>query len=127
MARPRLDHLPLNHLTRPRPTLLALSSGDLGAGRVLEESPDAACDVALEATSDLAGGLALRSSSGSVVAGGRVRPAAGERDDVERAVELSIAASVEAALARSRGERRDASDASERCFVATTSSWRQSI
>jgi len=42
-----------------RPILLCLSSGDFCRRWVLEESPDAACYVALEAASDLAIGLAF--------------------------------------------------------------------
>ena len=62
---------------------------------MLEEAPDSACDVALEAASDFAVGLAFGSSSVSVVAGRVVVAASSERDDVESVVELSVAAAVE--------------------------------
>ena len=75
---------------------LCLSSGDFEPGWVLEESPDSACDVALEAASDLAISLALGASSVPVVAGRLVNAGAGERDDEESAVELPVAAAVEA-------------------------------
>ena len=78
------------------PSLLCLSSGDPEPRWVFEEAPDSACDVALEAASDLAVGLAFGASSVSIVAGCLVVAAASERDDVESVVELSISVAVEA-------------------------------
>jgi hypothetical protein len=63
---------------------------------VLEESPDSACDVALQAASDLSVGAAFGPASFGVVACGLVVALAGEGNDVERVVELSVSAAVEA-------------------------------
>lgn len=62
---------------------------------MLEEAPDTACDVALEAASNLAVGLALGTPSVSILAGCWIVAGAGKRDDVERAVELPVAAAIE--------------------------------
>jgi len=92
---------------------------------VLEEAPDSACDVALEAASDLAVGLAFGASFVSVVEGRLVVAASGESDDVESVVELPVAAAVEAvtvlALARCRWQWRNACKPGEGSFVATAS------
>jgi hypothetical protein len=65
----------------------AVSSGGFGPGWVLEESPDSACDVALEAASDLAVGLALGAPLVAVVAGRLVVVGSSKRDDEEGVVE----------------------------------------
>ena len=75
--------------------LLCLSSSDV-RGLMLEESPDFAGDVALETTSDLAVGLALRSTSSDVGLGGFVVAHSGESHDVEGRVELAVPVSVQA-------------------------------
>ena len=93
-----------------RAILLCLSSGDCGA-LVLEESPDVSCDVALEAASDFAVGLALGSASRDVGLGGFVMVHAHESDHVASPVEFPVAVSVEAmpilALPRVRRQRSD--------------------
>ena len=61
---------------------------------MLEEAPDSACDVALEAASDLAVSFAFGASSVAVVAGGLVTAGSGECDDEEGVVELAVAALV---------------------------------
>jgi hypothetical protein len=73
--------------------LLCLSSGDW---RVLEESPDAPGEEALDAADGFAFGLALSDSAGDVGAGGGVAALLGDGDEVERPVELAVAATVEA-------------------------------
>ena len=70
-------------------TLLCLSSG---AFELLEEL---AGDVSLEASGDLAVGLALAPSTFGVGAGGGVGAESGDDDDVEGPVELAVAGSVE--------------------------------
>jgi hypothetical protein len=82
----------------------------------LEESPDVAGEVALEAADGFAGGLAFRLAPRDVVA--RLGVAAGAGDDhaVQRGVDLAVAAVVEAlspGVARSGGDRRDPGSASE--------------
>jgi hypothetical protein len=62
---------------------------------VLEESPDSSSDVALEAASDLAVGLALGSPLLAVDTGRFVAGRASECDDVEGAVEPAVAVAVE--------------------------------
>ena len=62
---------------------------------MLEEPPDLAGDVALDAAGDLAVGLAFGASSSPVGDGVRVAARAGDGDDVERMVQLAIAVSVE--------------------------------
>ena len=62
-------------------------------GRV-EQAPDAAGEVAFEAADRFAFGFALCVSAVEVGAGGWVGAGAGERDDVDRAVELAVTAAV---------------------------------
>jgi hypothetical protein len=119
------DPSAIRHYAHGKVSLLCVSSGDFGLGLVFEESPGSACDVALEAASDLAVRFALGAPSVAVVAGGLVVVGAGDRDDVEGVVELSVAAAVEAvtvlALTRRRGQRCDAAEASEGGLVAASS------
>ena len=63
---------------------------------MFEEAPDSACDVALDAASDLSVGLAFGASPVAVVAGRLVVAGSRERNDDQSAVELAIAAAVEA-------------------------------
>src|SRR3954453_19167613 len=72
-----------------------------------EDAEQAAGEVALEAALDLAWGLALGEAAGGVGAGGGVVLETGERDGVQRAVELAVAGAVEAIadrLARGGGD-----------------------
>ena len=62
---------------------------------MLEESPDASCDEAFEASGGFSFGLAFAGSSGHVVLGFRAAALPGDRNEVEGPVELAIAASVE--------------------------------
>ena len=73
--------------------LLCLSSVDLG---VLEEAVDLAGDVAFEAALGFSGGSAFGGSFGDVGLGVGAVAAAGDGDGVQRAVELAVAAAVEA-------------------------------
>ena len=68
--------------------------GWLGGWWVFEESVEAAGDIAFEAASCFAGGFALGGSFGYVGAGFGTVSGAGDSDDVERVVELAVAASV---------------------------------
>ena len=68
-------------------TLLCLRSSHGG----LQLSEDGAADVALEAASYFTVGAAFCSASGDVVAGRWVVAHAGADDDVEGAVELTVA------------------------------------
>jgi hypothetical protein len=119
-----LDPPGIGTFERSEPIRLCLSSDDLGPGLVLEEAPDSACDVALEAATDLAVGLAFGASSVAVVAGGLVVVGSGDRDDEEGVVELPVAAAVEAvtvlALARRCWQRCNTSEASEGGLVAAS-------
>jgi hypothetical protein len=70
---------------------------------------EASGEVALEAAQRALGGLALGFFAFQVGLGGRVVAGAGDRDDVQRVVELTVAAAVEPvplALARRAGDRR---------------------
>jgi len=62
----------------------------------LQEVPDAAGEVALEAADGFAGGLAFVSFAVEVGPGFGVAAGAGDRDPVQRGVELAVAAAVEA-------------------------------
>jgi hypothetical protein len=82
----------------------------------LKEPPDAAGEVTLEAADRFAGGLALGLLAGEVGGGPGVEAALGDREAVQRAVELAVAAAVEAvAVGASRGrwDRRRAGDPCE--------------
>jgi hypothetical protein len=61
------------------------------------------CQLALEATVDVAGALAFADAAFDVVARGSVRRASRERDRVEGLVELTVAASVESVADRLAG------------------------
>ena len=61
----------------------------------VEQAPDAAGEVAFEAADRFAFGFAFGVSAVEVGAGGWVGAGAGERDDVDRAVELAVTAAVE--------------------------------
>jgi hypothetical protein len=61
----------------------------------VEQSPDPAGEVSLEAADRFLLGLPFGVSAVEVDAGGWVGAGSGERDDVERAVELAIAAAVQ--------------------------------
>ena len=65
---------------------------------VFEESPDASCDEAFEASSGFSFGLAFAGSSSHVVLGDRAAALAGDGNEVEGPVELAIAAAVESVL-----------------------------
>ena len=59
---------------------------------------DASGEVALEAAQRALLGLALGFFAGEVLLGGRVVLGAGDRDDVQRVVELAVATAVEPIL-----------------------------
>src|SRR3954449_10487988 len=95
---------------------------DCGDGDVLvregrlEESPDAAGEVALEAADRFAGGLAFTASTLDVVAGLGVAAGAGDDHSVQRGVDLAVAALIEAladGVARAGRDRGDAGGARE--------------
>ena len=72
----------------------------------MEEVPDAACEVALEAADGFAVGLAFGGLAGEVGLGFGVAAGAGDGDAVDRGVDLAVAAAVEAVavgLARATG------------------------
>src|SRR5215207_267789 len=83
------------------------AGGDGGRGVGLEQVPDAAGEVALEAADGFAAGLAVGLLAGEVGGGLGVQTALGDRQAVERAVELAVAAAVEAVALRSSGGCRD--------------------
>jgi hypothetical protein len=66
----------------------------------LEEAEDAAGEVALEAADGFAARLAFRLSAGEVGGGVGVQAALGDREPMQRAVELAVAAVVEAVSPR---------------------------
>src|SRR5436190_23991358 len=70
--------------------------GDGGRWVGLEEVPDAADEVALEAADGLAAGLALGLSAREVGGGLGVEASLGDGEAVQGAVELAVAAAVEA-------------------------------
>jgi hypothetical protein len=73
-----------------RPTGDAVRDWSWGGGVEVEQPPDAAGEVAFEAADRFAFGLAFGCLSLEVGAGGGVPVALGERDDVDRAVELAV-------------------------------------
>src|SRR3954465_1383513 len=80
-----------------------------GVGGGLEEAPDAAGEVALEAAQGCAAGLAVRLLAGEGGGGLGVEAALGDGEAVQRAVELAVAAAIEAVAvgaARRGGDRR---------------------
>jgi hypothetical protein len=78
--------------------LLCLSS--VRWGSVLEESEEAAGEVALEAAVCFAPGLAFAEASFGVSVGGGMDPSAGDEDLMQCSVELSVAAAVESVADR---------------------------
>src|SRR4051812_34224625 len=114
--------------------LLCLSmagSGGAGARRArrgcgvraggFEDAEQAAGEVALEAALDLAWGFALGEAPRGVGAGGGVVLEAGERDGMQRAVELAVAGAVESVadrLARGGGDGCRAGEHGKRAVVA---------
>lgn len=73
--------------------------GVLGFERCLgQQTPEAACEVALEAAKRAFAGLALGLLAGQVLAGGGVALGAGDRDRVQRPVELAVSAAVQSVL-----------------------------
>jgi hypothetical protein len=107
---------------KPSPPPTAVSRGQFTGRRVFEESPDASCDVALEAADDFSFGLAFCESTGHVGAGCRVSLEPGDSDDVERVVHSSVASTIEAVtvlgLSGCRWDGGGAGESSERGFVA---------
>ena len=88
----------------------------LGRGGRLEQVPDAAGEVALEAADGFAGALAFGAFAGDVVAGLGVAARAGDGDAVDGGVDLAVAAAVEpvaVGVARADRDRRDAGGAGE--------------
>ena len=67
-------------------------------GRLCEEAVEVACEVALEAAQRALLRLAFGFLAGEVFLGRRVALGASDRDDVQRVVELAIAAAVESML-----------------------------
>lgn len=84
-------------------------------GRVCEEVVEAAGEVALEAAQRALGGVAFGFFASEVLLGRRVALGAGDRDDVQRVVELAVPAAVEPVLGalppRSMGSGRSPSAA----------------
>src|SRR3954471_3122175 len=77
----------------------------------LEQAPDAAGEVALEAADRFAAALAFGASSGDVVARWLVTARAGDDHAVKRGVDLAVAAAVEPmalGVARTGGDQCDA-------------------
>ena len=62
---------------------------------VLEEPPDASCDDAFEAPGGFSFGLAFAGSSGHVVLGDWAAALPGDRNEVERPVELAVTTTIE--------------------------------
>jgi hypothetical protein len=86
---------------------------------VFEEAVEAAGEVALEAADGFAVSLAFADASVDVVDRGRVGSAPGDEDVVEGAVQLAVAAAVEAVsdgLAGGGGDRCCARESGERRF-----------
>ena len=82
----------------------------------MEQVPDAAGEVALEAADRFAAALAFGAASGDVVARGLVAAGAGDDDAMKRRVDLAVAAAVEPValvLAGAGVERGDAGVAGE--------------
>ena len=89
----------------------------LGAGAAgLEQVPEAAGEVALEAADGFCGAVAFGALAGDVVLGFGVAAQAGDGDAVDGRVDLAVAAAVEAVavgLAGADGDRSDAGGARE--------------
>ena len=82
--------------------------GLLLVGRRFGEEPvEAAGEVALEAAQRALGGLAFGFFAGEVFLGGGVVLGAGDRDDVQRVVELAVTAAVEPVLGALPGRAGD--------------------
>jgi hypothetical protein len=82
----------------------------------LEEVPDAACEVALEAADGFAVGLAFGGLASEVDLGFGVAASACDGDAMDRRVDLAVAAAVEAVavgFARADGDRCDSGGAGE--------------
>jgi len=112
----RLDHARSCRGTAPcvAPNVKRLRVSD-GGGR-LQEVPDAAGEVALEAADGFAGGLAFGLFAGAVVARLGVAAGAGDGDAVNGRVDLAVAAAIEAVavdLARADRDRCKAYGARE--------------
>ena len=69
-----------------------------GVGRDREEVVKASGEVSFEASQGAFGGLAFGSFAGQVLAGFGVVLGAGDRDDVQRVVELAVTTAVQAML-----------------------------
>ena len=81
--------------------------------------PDGSSEVTLEAAKGLDPRLALGLLAGEELARSRMDPALGNRDPVKGAVELAVAAAVEAvagAVSLGGGDRGDAGEAGELCI-----------
>src|SRR5215218_959975 len=78
--------------------------------RGLEEVPDASGEVALEAADRVFGALALGALASDVVLCFAVAAQAGDRDAVDRGVDLAVAAAVEPVTAGVAGADRDRGD-----------------
>src|SRR4051794_21852315 len=92
------------------------AGGDGGLGVGLEEVPDSAGEVALEAADGFAAGLAFGLAAGQVGGGLGIEAALGDGEAVQRAVELAVAAVVEAVALGAPGgggDRRRAGAAGE--------------
>ena len=61
----------------------------------MQESPDVADDVALEAADGFAGALAFGAAPGDVVLGLGVAAGAGDGDAVQGGIDLAVAAAIE--------------------------------
>ena len=83
----------------------------IGVGR-LEEVPDAAGEVALEAADRFFGALAFGAFAGDVVLGFGVAAQPRDGDAVDRGVDLAVAAAVEPMPLGVAGTDRDRGDAS---------------
>ena len=94
----------------------------VGVGR-LQQSPDVAREVGLQATDRFAGALAFAAPALEVLARGLVAARTGHDHAVKGGVDLAVAALIEAMalrVARAGGDRRDAGDSRElgRCREA---------
>ena len=95
------------------------AGGDGGRGVGLEQVPDAAGEVALEAADGFAAGLALGLFAGEVGGGLGVQAALGDGEAMERAVELAVAAPVEAVALRSARGCRTGAEPAVRASLAS--------
>jgi hypothetical protein len=66
--------------------------------RLGKEAVEAASEVSLQRSQRALGGLALGFFASEVLLGGRVALRAGDRDDVQRVVELAVTAAVQSVL-----------------------------